>query len=161
MGGSQLQTHWFYERARGQHLNAQAGLMPARKEQFLRLNPRKQVIKKTDLAKVETCFELMPDIACKGAEKSFVEFAGRIAREWADENKRLLYVDDWFRGAVARQILFKTTEGLVSQAPWYDGDYRAASPSLLRMSRVAAPSTGPEFGPPRLPMMCLSANCWR
>jgi hypothetical protein len=140
VGGSQIQTYWFYERARGQHLNAQAGLTPARKEQFLRLNPRKQVIKKTDLAKVETCFELLPDIACKGAEKSFVEFAGRIAKEWADENKRLLYVDDWFRGAVARQILFKTAEGLVSQAPWYDGDYRAqiVAYSCARLAKLAS-----------------------
>jgi hypothetical protein len=80
--------------ARGQYLNAQAGLTAARKDQFLRLNPREQVIEKTDLAKVETSFQLRPDIACKGAEKSFVEFANRISKEWTDENKRLLYGDD-------------------------------------------------------------------
>jgi AIPR protein len=89
------------------------------------MNPRKQVIKKTDLAKVETCFELLPDIACRGAEKSFVELANRVSKEWADENRRLLYGDDWFRSAVARVILFKTAESLVSNASWYDGGYRA------------------------------------
>lgn len=140
VGGSQLQTHWFYERARGQYLNAQAGFTPARKEQFLRLNPRNQVIKKVELAKVETCFDLLPDIACKGAEKSFVEFAGRIAKEWADENKRLQYVDDWFRSAVARQILFKMTERLVSQAPWYDGYFRAqiVAYACARLAKLAS-----------------------
>jgi hypothetical protein len=139
VGGSQVQTHWFYERARGQHLNEQAGLTPAKKDQFLRLNPRKQVIKKTDLAKVETCFELMPDIACRGAEKSFVEFANRISKEWADENKRLLYGDDWFRGAVARVILFKTAENLISNASWYDGGYRAqiVAYTLAKLAQLA------------------------
>lgn len=139
VGGSQVQTHWFYERARGQHLNEQTGLTPAQKERFLRLNPRKQVIRKTDLAKVETCFELLPDIACKGAEKSFVEFASRISKEWADENRRLLYGDGWFRGAVARVILFKTAEALVSNAPWYDGGYRAqiVAYTLARLAQLA------------------------
>jgi len=143
VGGSQVQTHWFYERARGQHLNEQAGLTAAQKERFLRLNPRKQVIKKTDLAKVETCFELLPDIACRGAEKSFVEFANRIAKEWADENRRLLYGDDWFRGAVARVILFKTAEGLVSNAAWYDGGYRAqiVADTLARLAKLARDSS--------------------
>ena len=77
VGGSQVQTHWFYERARGQHLNEQAGLTSAQKERFLRINPRKQLIKKTDLAKVETSFDQFPDIACRGAEKSFLYFANR------------------------------------------------------------------------------------
>jgi hypothetical protein len=139
VGGSQVQTHWFYERARGQHLNEQAGLTAAQRDRFLRMNPRRQVIKKTDLAKVETCFELLPDIACKGAEKSFVEFANRISKEWADENRRLVYGDDWFKGAVARVILFKTTEGLVSNAPWYDGGYRAqiVAYTLARLAQLA------------------------
>ena len=101
------------------------------------------MIRKTDLAKVETCFELLPDIACRGAEKSFVEFANRIAKEWADESRRLLYGDDWFRGAVARVIFFKTAEGLVSNATWYDGGYRAqiVAYSLARLARLARDSS--------------------
>lgn len=125
VSGSQLQTHWYYERARGQHLNDQSGLTSSKKDQFLRLNPRQQVITKTDLAKVENCFALLPDVACKGAEKSFTEFAERITKEWDDENKRIQFGDDWFRSAVARVILFRTAEKLVSEAPWYEGGYRA------------------------------------
>lgn len=139
IGGSQVQTHWFYERARGQHLNEQSGLTTAQKERFLRINPRKQLIKKTDLAKVETAFDLLPDVACRGAEKSFVDFANRIEKEWDDENRRLLYGDEWFRGAVARMILFKTLEGIVSNASWYDGGYRAqiVAYGLARLSKLA------------------------
>ena len=144
VGGSQVQTHWYYERARGQHLNDQAGMTPAKREQFLRLNPRDQLITKTDLAKVESCFDLLPDIACKGAEKSFTEFAGRITKEWTDELKRNLYGDEWYRAAVARMILFRTAESLVSNASWYEGGYRAqiVAYAIARLSALAENRSG-------------------
>ncbi len=140
IGSSQVQTHWYYERARGQHLNDQAGLSAARKQQFLRINPKQQVITKTDLAKIEQAFEQVPDVVCKGAEKSFVAFAERIAAEWKDESKRALYGDDWFRDAVARVILFRTTEQIVSRATWYEGGYRAqiVAYAVARLATLAA-----------------------
>lgn len=123
VGSSQVQTHWYYERARGQHLNDQAGMTDAQKKRFIRINPKGQVITKTDLTKVENCFDGLPEIACKGAEKSFTSFAERITKDW--EERKILYGDDWFKAAVARVILFKATERLVSQASWYEGGYRA------------------------------------
>lgn len=125
VAGSQVQTHWYYERARGQHLNDQAGLTSAKRNQFLLINPRRQVITKTDLAKVECCFNLEPDLACKGAEKAFVAFAERISKEWSDESRRATYGDEWFKSAVARVILFRAAEASVSKAAWYEGGYRA------------------------------------
>ncbi len=128
IGGSQVQTHWYYERARGQYLNDQATLKTsARRDQFQRMNPRNQVITKTGLAKVESCFDLLPDVACKGAEKAFDAFADRVAAEWEDETKRSVYGDDWYRAAAARTILFRATEALVSKADWYESGrgYRA------------------------------------
>lgn len=143
IGGSQVQTHWYYERARGQHLNDQASLSTAaRREQFLRRNPRHQVITKTDLAKVESCFDLMPDVACKGAEKSFTAFADRVAEEWEDESRRSLFGDDWYRAAAARTILFRATEALVSKAEWYESGrgYRAqiVAYAIARLAALAA-----------------------
>lgn len=125
LSGSQVQTHWYYERARGQYLNDQVGFTPAKRDQFIRLNPRSQLITKTNLAKVETCFDQMPDTACRGAEKAFIAFADRITKAWQDERHRSLYGDDWFRAAVARTILFQTAERLVSKAPWYAPGTRA------------------------------------
>jgi hypothetical protein len=137
--GSLVQTHWYYERARGQHLNDQAGMSAAKKAQFLRMNPRSQVVTKTDLAKVENCFAQLPDIACKGAEKSFTEFAERITKEWQDEGRRDAYGDEWFKGAIARTILFRTAECLVSEATWYEGGYRAqiVAYTIARIARLA------------------------
>ena len=123
--GSQVQTHWYYERARGQYLNDQAGFTSARKAQFALSNPRTHVMTKTDLAKVETCFDGLPDTACKGAEKAFVAFAERVSKAWQDEASRATYGDDWFRSAVARVILFRATEALVGRAAWYASGTRS------------------------------------
>lgn len=125
LSGSQVQTHWYYERARGQYLNDQAGFTQAKRDQFVRLNPRHQVITKTNLAKTETCFDQMPELACRGAEKAFIAFADRVSKAWQDERNRSLYGDDWFRSAIARTILFQATERLVSKAPWYAPGTRA------------------------------------
>jgi len=146
IGGSQVQTHWYYERARGQYLNDQAALTTAKRDQFQRLNPRNQVITKTDLAKVESCFDLLPDIACKGAEKAFNAFADRVAAEWEDETKRSIYGDDWYRAAAARTILFRATEALVSKADWYETGrgYRAqiVAYTTARLAFLAAKKSG-------------------
>lgn len=144
IGGSQVQTHWYYERARGQYVNDQAAMTTAQRERFGRMNPRHQVITKTDLAKVENCFEQFPDIASKGAEKSFTEFAERVTKEWADERRRSLYGDEWYKGAVARVMLFRATEGLVSAAPWYEGGYRAqiVAYATARLATLAHSESG-------------------
>ena len=138
-GASQLQTHWYYERARGQYLNDQVGMNSAQRNRFLLINPRKQVITKTDLAKAACCFDLEADIACKGAEKSFIAFAERITKEWADEMNRTAYGDDWFKMAVARVILVRSSEAIVSKAPWYEGGYRSqiVAYSCMRLSGLA------------------------
>jgi hypothetical protein len=74
---------------------------------------------------VETCFALEPDTACRGAEKAFVAYAGKITELWKDEGKRAEVTDDWFRAVVARTIIFRTAEKVVSEAGWYEGGYRA------------------------------------
>lgn len=139
-GGSQLQSHWYYERARGQYLNDQVGMSSSQRNRFLLINPRKQVMTKTDLAKSECSFNFEADIACKGAEKSFVSFAERISKEWEDETNRAGYGDDWFRMAVARIILFRTTEAIVSKAAWYEGGYRSqiVAYSCMRLAGLAS-----------------------
>ncbi len=123
VGGSQIQTHWFYERARGQYANAQAYLTPARKREFQLQNPRGQVITKTDLAKVEMTFMRQPHVVSLGAQKNFARFAEYVGDFWGDDG--VAFGDDWYQVAVAKSIVFKITEKLVQDAPWYAQGYRA------------------------------------
>lgn len=60
IGGSQHETHWFYERARGQFANEQAGRSKTEKARFLVQNPKTQLITKIDLAKSENLWRGIP-----------------------------------------------------------------------------------------------------
>lgn len=121
VGGSQVQTHWYYERARGQWLNDQAGMTNSQRDAFRRRNPKNQVVTKTDLAVIDLSFAGRADTACKGAEKSFQAFAEIISTAWENDRQRQAYGDEWFRAAMARVILFRAAERLVGSASWYSG----------------------------------------
>ncbi len=121
--GTLTQTHWFYERARGQYANATAWLTPARKREFDLQNPRSQVISKTDLAKVVMTFRGQPHIVCFGSQKNFMQFAEFVGESWKDDG--IEFGDTWFRYAVTGAIIFRTLEKAVQKAEWYSQGYRA------------------------------------
>lgn len=123
IGGAQHGTHWFYERARGQYLNEQAKLTKAQRNQFQLQNPKKQVLAKTDIAKLENTWRGMPHKVSLGAQKNFLVFAEWIAKRWKEDEEQ--FHEEYFKELVALAILFKHTENLVSEQPWYQGGYRA------------------------------------
>ncbi|WP_048746387.1 AIPR family protein [Paenibacillus sp. P22] len=122
-GGSQRRTHWFYERVRGEYLNEQAYLTNSEKNKYQLENPKSQMLDKTFLSKSENAWLQRPDTVSKGAQYSFVAFADHIT--WWLEKDVLAITETYFRDAVARVILFKTVEKLISNAEWYDNGFRA------------------------------------
>ena len=121
--GAIKESKWFYERARGQYLDAQSLLTKPQKGKFRLEYPRPQLFTKTDLAKFENVWEGAPHVVCRGAQKNFAEFARLIGERWkADSNQ---FNEHFFKSAVARAIIFKALEKIVSSQPWYDGGYRA------------------------------------
>lgn len=121
--GTQKETHWFYERARGQFGNSQISLTPAGKKKFLLQNPRAQMFTKTDLAKFQNTWDEKPHIVSMGAQKNFAKFASEIGTAW-DKNDRQ-FNELYFKELIAKAILFRHTEKLVMQQDWYAGGYRA------------------------------------
>jgi hypothetical protein len=121
--GTQHGTHWFYERARGQYLNEQSGLSRANKAQFQLLNPRNQLLTKTDVAKLENTWRGFPHKVSLGAQKNFVQFAEWVAKEWNSDDRQ--FDEAYFRYLVGLAVIFKHTESLVSHQRWYQGGYRA------------------------------------
>jgi hypothetical protein len=127
--GSFSQTKWFYERSRGQFLNERSRLTPASQKRFDAEWPKKQLITKTDIAKYLNLWpssfgKINPLSVCKGAQKNFSEFAQGVSRKWTDNSVAEIN-DVFFRECVAKAIVFKETERLVSERPWYQGGYRA------------------------------------
>lgn len=121
--GAVYQTHWFYERARGQYANAQAHLTESMKKEFIATNPRSHMITKTDLAKFINTFEMLPDKVSYGAQKNFGEFAKFVDSAWDKDDR--IFSENWFQDAVAKAIIFRTAEKIVQEAQWYSQGYRA------------------------------------
>lgn len=144
VGGAQLQTHWFYERVRGEYLNEQAYLTSAKKRQFLLENPKDQLLEKTLLAKAEVAWLKKPDVVSKGAQDSTRIFANEIAGML--EKNNLAITEYYFKNAVAKVILFKFIEKLISKASWYNQAYRAQAVAytMSYLSYLVA-NTGKSF----------------
>jgi hypothetical protein len=121
--GAQRETKWFYERARGQYADAQSKLTPSEQKRFQAEYPKPQMFTKTDLAKFENVWDGYSVSVNQGAQKNFANYAGRIGQEW--DRKPDQFNEFYFRRAIARAIIFRRTEKLVSAQPWYNGGYRA------------------------------------
>ncbi|UVI39676.1 AIPR family protein [Qipengyuania spongiae] len=121
--GAQRETKWFYERARGQYADAQSKLTPGEQKRFKAENPKPQMFTKTDLAKFENTWDEHPRWVNLGAQKNFAKYAYRIGKEW--DKSPDTFNEFYFRRAVARGIVFRALEKLVSSQPWYNGGYRA------------------------------------
>ena len=121
--GTFAETKWFYERARGQFVDARARLSRTERKKFDLENPRSQLIRKTDMAKFMRVWDEEPHVVSLGAQKNFASFAAAIGKEWKKSDTR--FGEAYFREVVAKAIVFRKTERIVSTADWYGGGYRA------------------------------------
>ena len=121
--GSFRESKWFYERARGQYQDARSHLTQAERRRFDLEYPRRQKFAKTDLAKFINAWRDRPHIVSRGAQKNFADFARFIGTEW---NRRAdSFNEMYYREVVAKAIVFKSVERLVTNQIWYQGGYRA------------------------------------
>ena len=121
--GTFRESKWFYERARGQYADARSLLTTAERRKFDLENPRTQVFSKTDLAKFLNIWLGLPHTVSLGAQKNFAYFARSTGEAW-DSNPDD-FNEAWYRETVAKAIIFRCTEKIVSDQPWYQGGYRA------------------------------------
>jgi hypothetical protein len=117
--GTQRQTRWFYERARGQYADAKnRELTPAKQKAFASANPTSQKFAKTDLAKFEHTWNQLPHIVSLGAQKNFAKFTVALAEKNHPEPD-----ETYFTNLIAKAILFKEAEKIVQNEQF--GGYRA------------------------------------
>jgi hypothetical protein len=121
--GGYRETKWFYERARGQYADEKGRRTQTEKKKFDAEFPRSQFFTKTDLAKYENTIDGLPHMVSRGAQKNFSEFAKNIGKRWGKDGSG--FDELWFKRLVAKTILFRAMEKLVSNADWYEGGYRA------------------------------------
>ena len=121
--GNQFGTCWYYERTRGQYKQQQARMSAAEKKRFLARNPKPQMFTKTDLAKFYNTWRQLPWQVCSGAQKNFMRFAEWASSEW--DKHESSFNEDFFKKVVGLDILYRSTDRIVKNAPWYEMGYKA------------------------------------
>lgn len=124
---SQVQTRWFYERARGQYKNARnkEGFTPARERAFDQKNPKNQVFTKEDLAKYLNAWHeeydgrklvIGPHVVVRGSQKNYAQFI--------NYNTTLKPDNVFFEDLIAKAILMRSAERKYGIKPNSIGDMR-------------------------------------
>lgn len=120
-GDSQVETKWFYERSRGQYMGERSrhgAPKSAGVRKWETQNPLHQMFSKTDLAKFENTWGQKPHLVSLGAQKNFIEFMNNLKKSGGGEPD-----DAYFKKLIAKAIMFKTAEKIVSKQKF--GGYRA------------------------------------
>lgn len=132
-----IQTSWFFERARGQYktLRSREGRTKALQTAFDRKYPKKQMFSKVELAKYINSYQevydgkklaIGPHIVVRGNEKNYAQFIGNNL----PENVRKIN-NVYFEDAIAKCILFKNA----------DKRYGIKPNSIGEMKQVVVPYT--------------------
>ena len=139
-GDNQHKTKWFYERSRGQYRDAQSILDAEGRKKFKGEYPTSQKFTKTDLAKFENVWDEEPRWVHQGAQGNFLRYATRINSEWGRAREQ--FDESYYQRVIARAIVFKATERVVSSQTWYGG-YRA---NIVAYALSAAREVGQTLG---------------
>ena len=121
--GERHDSKWFYERSRGQYLNARSKLSTAQRKNFELEFPKAQLFSKTDLAKFEHSAAGLPHVVSMGAQKNFAKFAAGIGNGWERSNED--FNELWYRRLISKALIFRRLEMEVPRQSWYEGGYRA------------------------------------
>jgi hypothetical protein len=124
-----IPTVWFFERANGQYKNMRLrdGFTPSRQKQFDLKYPKKQMFKKTDLAKFVNSYgeiqegkkvAIGPHIVVRGNEKNYAQFI--------NNNLPKKVTGVYFEDVIAKFILFREAEKLYGIKPNNIGEMRNA-----------------------------------
>jgi hypothetical protein len=132
-----MQTYWFFERARGQYktMRSREGTTKARQTAFDKKYPKNQVFSKVELAKYINAYQevydgkrlvIAPHLVVRGNEKNYAQF---IANNLSDNDKKMNNV--YFEDTIAKCIIFKAT----------DKRYGIKPNSIGEMKQVVVPYT--------------------
>ncbi|MFW5871765.1 MAG: AIPR family protein [bacterium] len=125
--GEMHQTRWFFERSRGQYRNEKTrfGITPARRKQFEKQNPRKQMFTKELMAKYVNTYKevykgnklvIGPHIVVRGSQKNYSQFLNYNFTKKPD--------NIFFEDTIALALIFKSAEKIYGVKPNAIGDMR-------------------------------------
>jgi AIPR protein len=109
--GATRQSHWYYERVRGQYqVDRARQTTSARQRSFDDQNPRSQRFTKTDAAKYDMTFRQLPYVVSLGAQKCFQSWTLDVLAD-----RTFPPNDFYFQGLIAKAILFEQTRKIIQR----------------------------------------------
>lgn len=141
-------ARWYYERMRAEYeTDVRNAGTPTRQKEFQKVYPKKQVIKKTDVARFYMIWDQKPNLVCYGAEKNYQHFRQQVidvkGRSADDtENKPEEFVPDaaWYRALIAKAIIVRSCGAIIDaqKVPGYRANIVAYAVALLAHERGAS-----------------------
>jgi hypothetical protein len=128
--GATRQSHWYYERVRGQYqVDRARHQTTARRRNFEEQNPPGQKITKTDAAKYDMTFLGQPHVVSLGAQKCFqIWTADLLAARTTPPS------DHYFQNLVAKAILFEQARKYIQR--WNPGAGYLAQVTTYTVARL-------------------------
>lgn len=123
-------TFWYYERSKGAYKQMMMFETKAGKAKFELQYPKKQVVKKEDLARVRLCWSdtPSPNIVSKGATALFSKFSKIIEERWDNRENTGYFSDNYYKDSVSLIIMLRDLKSAIQNpelCPWYEGGYLA------------------------------------
>ncbi len=120
-------TFWYYERSKGSYKQKVMFSSKGQQKSFESRYPKKQIIKKEDLARVWLCWKdpAEPNIVSKGAASLFSRFSKIIDEKWINKDDTGVFSDEYYKNTVSLIILLRDLKESIKQSKWYDGGYLA------------------------------------
>lgn len=111
--------YWYFERTSGSYRVEQRRRTGAALKVWQTLNPKSQVLSKTDVARYEMTFACQPHHVSAGAQKNITAF-GKVIREKWDRSPEF-FGAEYFKRLVAQAILTRAVDVLIPTQSWYAG----------------------------------------
>lgn len=112
-------TYWYFERTTGSYKVELKRKTATEAKLWQMLNPKKQVLTKTDVARYESTFEGLPHIVSSGAQKNIAAFGKAIVQQWGADPT--LFDGHYFQRLVGRAILTRAVDAAIPAQKWYPG----------------------------------------
>lgn len=106
-GKSKSVSKWYFERTRGQYLDELAQKRGINEKLFRAEYPKNHKIVKTDIAVYEECWDLNPNMVCKGPEQCYLQFVKKI------KSSQIIVTSAYYKKIIAKAILFKSIDKIV------------------------------------------------
>ncbi len=139
-------SYWYFERTTGSYkveLKRKSGVAA---KTWQLLNPKKQILTKTDVARYDTTFEGAPHQVSSGAQKNIAAFGKIITQAWdVDPTSFDL---PYFQRLVGRAILTRALDAAIPAQTWYPGSILRPLTTYtlaLMSSRMQAENLQPNY----------------